>query len=270
MSTGTYLSINYETRRLEDKLDRILGFYYWRTYWATSMWSNLSTPLNLTITIFTALMASHSSSGSSFISDKLNTTINLVTFLLSIINSYFSPQKELNETNDYLGKWMDCGNNFEATVYSEIKNEEKISKYQDILKNANELRKIQYISKRNFVTDFLHVIIRNLFMGGNDRWMKDGNHEFYEAIMEELELDFDFKTLKYEKNHSTLFTRFCSCFSFCFPNKNKELEDEEKEKQINEVKSNLNNNENNVFKIDINPISIPCTNNEIELTNLKN
>ena len=267
MSTGSYLSVNYETRRLEDKLDRVLGFYYWRTYWATSMWANLSTPLNLTITIFTALMASHSSSSSSFISNELNTTINLVTFLLSIINSYFSPQKELNETNDYLGKWLDCGNDFEAAVYSEIKNEEKIIKYQDILKNANEIRKIQYISKRNFVTDFIHLIIRNLFMGGNDRWMKGSNHEFYEAIMKELELDFDFKTLKYEKKYNTLFTRFCSCFLYCFPDKNKE---EEQEKEINETKENLNN----VFKIDINPLAIPPTNennkDKIELSNLKN
>lgn len=262
-STGSYLSTNYETRRLEDKLDRMLGFYYWRTYWATSMWANLSTPLNLTITIFTALMASHSSSSTSFISNELNTTINLVTFLLSIINSYFSPQKELNETNDYLGKWLDCGNDFEATVYSEIQNEDKISKYQDILKNANELRKIQYISKRNFVTDLIHLIIRNLFMGGNDRWMKDGNHEFYEAILEELELDFDFKTLKYEKKHSTLFSRLCSCFPCCFPNKSKEIKDTtKKEKQIE--------SETNVFKIDINPLALPPTNNEIELTNLNN
>ncbi len=265
MSTGTYLSVNYETRRLEDKLDRILGFYYWRTYWATSMWSNLSTPLNLTITIFTALMASHSSSSTSFISDQLNTTINLVTFLLSIINSYFSPQKELNETNEYLGKWMDCGNDFESTVYSEIKNEEKIKIYQTILKNANELRKNQYITKRNFVTDLLHVIIRNLFMGGNDRWMKGSNHEFYEAILEELELDFDFNTLKYETKHSTLFSRLCSCFTCCFSNKNKE--------EDNKLDSNINHStidtKNNVFKIDINPIELPSLKkDEIELENL--
>ena len=99
MSQEKILDQNYEARRLEDKLDKMIGFFFWKTYYATSLWANISTPINLTITIFTALMTAHSTSASSFISSDMNMRMNLVTFLISIINSYFTPQKEFNELN---------------------------------------------------------------------------------------------------------------------------------------------------------------------------
>lgn len=208
---------NYEARRLEDKLDKMIGFFFWKTYVATTLWANVSTPINLTITIFTALMTAHSSTSSSFISNDMNMRINLVTFLVSIINSYFSPQKEFNELNEYLSKWADIGNKFEKVIFTNNTLEEKIKQYTSLLDEANSLYKEQYLKKRNFFTDLLHTLVRTVFMGSNDRWMKSGTFEFYEKIKECIELDFDLNQLKYDSKRASLFERLCWCFTCCIP-----------------------------------------------------
>jgi len=211
--------IKHEQRRLEDKLDKMLGFYYWRTYWSTSMWANLATPLNLGITIFTALMTVHSSSSSSFISDDLNIKINIATFFISIINTFFAPQKQFSDLNEYLSKWGDLGNHFEKVIFSDQASKEKIDVYLQILDDANKLFKDQFSKHRNFVTDLLHVLIRVIFMNSNDRWMNNGPFEFYERIQSDgIELDFDFEKFKASHKTTNMFSRLCSCFSCCFPN----------------------------------------------------
>jgi hypothetical protein len=216
MSSQLRSNINHEESRLEDKLDKMLGYYYWRTYWATSLWANLSTPINLSITIFTALMTAHSSSSSSFIGDDLNMKINIATFFISIINTFFAPQKQFNELNEYLCKWSDLGNTFEKVIFSNKTKEEKIKDYSSILDKANDLFKDQISKKRNFFTDFLHIIVRTIFMQSNDRWMKQGTFEFYEKIQDAgIELDFELKSLKYETKNASTFERVCACFK-CF------------------------------------------------------
>ena len=209
--------VKHEQRRLEDKLDKMIGFYYWRTYWSTSLWANLATPLNLGITIFTALMTAHSSSSSSFISDELNMKINIATFFISIINTFFAPQKQFNELNEYLSKWSDLGNTFEKIIFSDSDPVTKITDYIEVLDNANQVHKEQFAKHRNFVTDLLHIVIRIVFMNSNDRWMNSGPFEFYEKIQDAgIELDFDFKAFKRAHKKASVLERLCTCFSCCF------------------------------------------------------
>lgn len=40
---------------LENKLNVDIGFYYWKRYVAGSFWAQLATPINLAITLMTAL-----------------------------------------------------------------------------------------------------------------------------------------------------------------------------------------------------------------------
>lgn len=228
-----FLRNKFLTRRLEDKLDKMIGFFFWKTYVATTLYTNISTPINLTITIFTALTTAHSSTSSSFISNEMNMKLNLITFVVSILNSYFTPQKEFNELNEYLIKWSDIGNRFEKVIYTSVTYEQKVISYTSLLDEANQLYKDQYIKKRNFLTDLLHSIVKTVFMNSNDRWMKTGTFDFYEKIEEVIELDFDLEELKYENKKASILERICSCFKCCFRcfrktnvQKNKRVRDE--------------------------------------------
>jgi len=44
-----------QLRTIENKLDKEIGFYYWKRYIASAFWSNISTPINLSITLLTAI-----------------------------------------------------------------------------------------------------------------------------------------------------------------------------------------------------------------------
>lgn len=230
MNTGTSSQVahlTYEERRLENKLDKMLGFYYWRTYWATSLWANLSTPLNLSITIFTALMTVHSSAGtssSSFISDDLNMKINICTFFVSILNTFFTPQKRFTELNEYLVEWSNKGNHFEKIIFQSATKEEKIKEYVKLLDEINALHTDQFSKHRSFITDLLHVLVRTVFMGSNDRWMKDGNYEFYNKIKNaNIDLDFNLERLKEYQTNSSTFRKLCACFSCLFSDTKEEF-----------------------------------------------
>ena len=223
------------TRRLEDKLDKMVGFYFWKTYVASTLYANISTPMNLTITVFTALMTAHSSTSSSFISNELNMKMNLITFVVSILNSYFTPQKEFNELNEYLIKWSDIGNRFEKAIYTSNTYEEKIKTYSELLDEANSLYKDQYLKKRNFLTDLLHTFFKLFFMNSNDRWMRDGTFDFYEKINKVVELDFDLEKFKYNNKKASIFEKICSCFTCCF-RKNKYKVQENKQKRVISVR----------------------------------
>ena len=43
--------------KIENKLNSDLGYLYWKKYIAGAFWANISTPINLTITILTAIMS---------------------------------------------------------------------------------------------------------------------------------------------------------------------------------------------------------------------
>jgi len=216
MAEDEKFRFRFLTRRLENKLDKMIGFFFWKTYVATTLYANISTPINLTITIFTALMTAHSSTSSSFISNEMNMKINLVTFLVSILNSYFTPQKEFNELNEYLIKWSSLGNEFEKCIYTNNSYEEKVQNYTRLLEEANNLYKDQYLKKRNFLTDLLHTFVKYVFMDSNDRWMRHGTFDFYEKINECIELDFDLDEFKYKCKKETFFEKICGCFKGCF------------------------------------------------------
>jgi len=207
--------LKHDQRRLEDKLDRMIGFHFWKTYIACSLWSNIKTPVNLTITICTALTSMHSaaSNGSSFISDELNMKLNIATFITSIISTFFTPQKQYTDLNEILCAYTELGNSFEKVIYSGLSPDKKIDEYTKLLDKANDLIKIQSSKHRNFVTDLLHTIVRIVFMNSNDRWMKEGSIEFYEKIQDNrIELDFSLDELKRTRKRASCWERLCSCF----------------------------------------------------------
>jgi hypothetical protein len=47
---------------LRNKLDKEIGYNYWKKYVASAFWSQISTPINLTITFLTAVTTAQSQS----------------------------------------------------------------------------------------------------------------------------------------------------------------------------------------------------------------
>ena len=74
--------INYER-----KINYDIGYYWWKYYIYCAFWSNISTPINLAITILTALTTGQSAS-QNLISNTISTQLGLCVLLLSIFNTF--------------------------------------------------------------------------------------------------------------------------------------------------------------------------------------
>ena len=87
-----------------DKINKDLGYYWWKRYIYSAFWSNISTPINLSIVVLTALTTGQSATDN-LISKELSTILGSVTLFVSIFNSYFKPHEQLMLNQDILQKW---------------------------------------------------------------------------------------------------------------------------------------------------------------------
>ena len=72
-----------EIKNYENKINYDIGYYWWKYYVYGAFWNNISTPINLAITIITALTTGQSAS-QNLISETLNTKFLLHVTKLSL------------------------------------------------------------------------------------------------------------------------------------------------------------------------------------------
>ena len=145
---------------VEDNLDKLLGFYYWKRYVAAAFWSNISTPINLAITLMTAMTTAQAATLNLF-SNSITSTISIVTFALTVINTFFKPHLQMTQNIGIMEQWNSVGVDFELIFYDNNKYNEYelfIEKYQKIQERINEIRKMDGPDTINFLTDLIHMI----------------------------------------------------------------------------------------------------------------
>jgi hypothetical protein len=152
---------------IENKIELDLSFYYWKKYIAAAFWSNMHMPINLCITLLTAITTTQSAA-IPFLTQETATTFSIVTLILSVLNTYFQPYKRMTSNLDSTRKWNELGAEYEDVYYSEdrkgnLQQQKKcIARYRDIKKKADVLRTNEGPDSMNFITDILHIIADRL------------------------------------------------------------------------------------------------------------
>ena len=128
---------------IKEKLDKDIGFYFWKYYIAGAFWSNIATPINLCITIMSALVSAQANSDD-LISNK---------------------KKEIDNENiqKYWDKMKKIGNPYELiyTSYNKKRKNDSISLYSPISRSYFKLWEIYYSfqlfeNKKNNI-NFVHL-----------------------------------------------------------------------------------------------------------------
>jgi hypothetical protein len=148
-----------EVARLKEHLSYRIGFNYNRTWHCASFWTNVSTPINLALTLLTALLAADASSTGTLIDSHQYMILSFTTMILTTINSYFKPHIKSTDVNDALTKWIEQGHKLETLEFSDIDIKQKYQQYIELLKEANILIKNQASKDRNFLTDWFHTVM---------------------------------------------------------------------------------------------------------------
>lgn len=177
--------------RLQAILDYNIGFCWWKKYIAAAFWSNIATPINLSITLFTALTTVQATS-SAFLPNKAYLALSVSTMIISVINTFFKPHQQMTDTIKSMQAFSVLGQEFESIVHSGCTPEEierRTTALRDLQARVNKARYDGAVESMNFFTDLIHIVARNTVLKGRDRWLdleKGSTHMDVDKVREEF------------------------------------------------------------------------------------
>lgn len=150
--------------QIETKINTEIGFRFWNKYVSAAFWSNISLPINLSITMMTALSTGQATT-ENLLPHGLFVNISIATLIISVLNTYFRPHIQMNKNLEMMNKWNVLGCEFEEIFYSEKKVleqvDKKIASYEHLMRKMNELKKTENLETQNFITDIIYSVLRS-------------------------------------------------------------------------------------------------------------
>ena len=151
---------------LETKINTEIGYRFWKKYVNAAFWSYISLPINLSITMMTALSTGQATTDN-LLPKSLYINISLATLVISVLNTYFRPYVQMNQNIEYMNKWSVLGCQFEEIYYSENQTLDhinlRITRYENLMKSINDLKKAEILETQNFLTDSIHLALRSCY-----------------------------------------------------------------------------------------------------------
>ena len=163
---------------LEKKINTDLGFYYWKRYIAAAFWSQVSMPINLTITLITALTTAQANSPG-ILPAAIYQQISIVVLIITVINTFFRPHDNMTKNAEMMKAWNALGIQFEQFYYDDLVTidspleaiEANITQYKEIQESINTLRSQEGLEMTNFLTDLFHIIATRTCLKRYGQWL---------------------------------------------------------------------------------------------------
>jgi hypothetical protein len=171
--------VTQDIQKQQNDLDAKIGFYWWKKYIAGAFWSNIATPISLTITLITALTTGQA------ITDKLipvhiYSALSISALIISTLNTFFRPHTQMMENINEMRKWSEFGARF-SNIYNNIDEDvnnddltqlkNKLHSYKILHKDINEYLTTQTSVQQNFLTDLIHLVARATCLKGKESWL---------------------------------------------------------------------------------------------------
>ena len=143
---------------LMKKIDREIGYNFWKKYVASAFWSQISTPINLVITFLTAITTAQAQT-SDLLPQNIYSQLAIVSLIITTLNTFFRPHAQFATNTEFLQIWSDLGVRFEKEYYDKIQDD------------MNVLRKTEGANTVNFLTDCIFMICYSTCIRNYKRWM---------------------------------------------------------------------------------------------------
>lgn len=177
---------------LQDNLNLRIGTTTWKKYISAAFWNYISTPINFTITLFTAFSAGQSGTDTIYLTKDQLFYILMVTFLLSVINTFFKLKEKAVSNYNACNQYNKFGSQFEDIYFTPILSNkdvlERLYKYKTLQKKINEYNEEENVENVNYLTTLLYYSVNYFFKHRMKRinkderfWLLDGkpNNVFY-------------------------------------------------------------------------------------------
>jgi len=149
-------------KTLEHNLNRIIARHWWQKYITAAFWSNMSTPVNLTIMLLTTLTTGQATTNN-LLSNESFVSVSVASLILSVINTFFRPHAQMNDNLDIMRKWQSLGSKFERVFYSKNYDKEdyerRLKDYAKLQKDVHSLQNSPTPTNQNFFTDLIYYAV---------------------------------------------------------------------------------------------------------------
>ena len=159
-----------------EKINTDIGYYWWKRYIYSAFWSNVSTPINLSIVVFTALTTGQAAT-QTLLSPQTTTILSSVTLFVSIFNSFFKPYEQLTQNQQILQDWAKIGDEFDEIYYNRVyTHEEKIARLVSLEKLFKSMSTLKRANDNNYCIDCMFIFIRLICIRKNITWVQIKEH----------------------------------------------------------------------------------------------
>ena len=190
------------------KLDKEIGYNYWKRYIASVFWSQISTPINLTITMLTAITTAQINTNN-LLSSSVSSNLAIVSLILATLNTFFRPHTQYATNTELLSKWTSIGIKFEEEYYNNRVEGKAVADYRKrleslhaIQKEVTDLRQAEGTNTINFLTDLIFFISYNTCLNNSKNWL-DRDKSVEEAVKHKLDENANKKSNKKSTNKKT-------------------------------------------------------------------
>ena len=170
---------------LQNAINVRIGTQSWKKYINAAFWNYISTPINFTITLFTALSAGQTGTNSNFLSQAQLFYILFISFVLSVINTFFKLKDKAIMNYDALKQYETFGSEFEKIYYTNVESDEDLKKkynaYLGLQEDINKYNMSGGIDNVNYATELIYLCLKRLFEDKMKRipfrdryWVLDG------------------------------------------------------------------------------------------------
>ena len=175
-----------------NKINSDIGFYWKKRYIYSAFWSNISTPINLSIVILTALTTGENAT-KDLIGQRVSTILGIVVLFVSIINTFFRPNEQLAKNQTLQEKWADIGEEFDEIYYDRVytlkEKSEQLVKLEKLFKSMSSVKRMD---DNNYLIDLLFFIIRCTCIRGNIDWVHiSDTHEIKRKARRSFDMDIN-------------------------------------------------------------------------------
>jgi hypothetical protein len=149
---------------VQDNLNLRIGLQLKKKYFNAGFWNYISTPINFTITLFTALSAGQTGSGSNFLNQSQLFYVLLSTFVLSIVNTFFKLREKADINYTSAKMWEQYAAVFEEIYFTPINKNEDVSdrleRYNSLISKINKEYVEETVEYVNYITELFFYFFR--------------------------------------------------------------------------------------------------------------
>ena len=159
---------------LEDKLDGEIGNMWWKVYIASAFWSNISTPINLSITLLSAITAGQAATNN-LLSSSTFMKLSIAQAMISTLNTFFRPHNQFMQNMEVLKKINEFGFRFEDIYYSPNvtykDTKRRYDEYKSLMIDYQKYKNTMSPEQQNYLTDLIYYISIHTCLIWDSKWL---------------------------------------------------------------------------------------------------